>query len=292
MQGSISQLLSIAAHGNEFLTGHSMDGYFPHGLVFRFCKFVKFVDLESSGDERHETEYAGDPVAWFQKLEDSGVIQLRVHRIFTDGGDVSDRMSVAFVGGGGRWVIEAVKLSKSDFWEARWELGDRDDPDQNIWHVTYGRILKNADQPEEALPAIGKVKIRLEELLRKISSFAHNNDLANFGKCFDRGVKALVEAPASNDTESGIFPEGYASFEQRRLLDACQHAWVFGGMGSWNDIGFDNNETQVEYEALSDELFDLMNLSLVVACNPFSRPRSDRENVHEEGPRNWWQFWR
>lgn len=292
MQGSISQLLSIAAHGNEFLSGHAVDGYFPHGLEFKFCKFVKFVDLRGSGDERQEMDYADDPLAWFRELEDSGVIQLRVHHISTDGGDISDRMSVAFVGGGGRWFIEAVKPSNSDFWESRWELGDRDDPDQNIWHVTYGRVLKNADHPEEALPAIGDVKSSLEELLRKISRFAHVNGLADFGKCFDRGVRALVEAPAGNDSGHDIFPAGYASSEQRQLLNACQHAWVFGGMGSWNDIGFDDNEIQAEYEALSDELYDLMNLSLVVACNPFPRPAADREIDHEKGRRNWWQFWR
>lgn len=38
------------------------------------------------------------------------------------------------------------------------------------------------------------------------------------------------------------------------LLDACQSAWVFGGMGSWNDLAFDG-AAQVEYEQVSERLF-------------------------------------
>ena len=39
-----------------------------------------------------------------------------------------------------------------------------------------------------------------------------------------------------------------------RLLDAYQPAWVFGGMGSWNDLGF-HGEVQAEYNRTSERLF-------------------------------------
>lgn len=162
MQGTIAQLLSIAAHGNEYLSGRVDDSYFPDSSTFKFCKFVKFMDLQSSGTKWHEREFAKDPNAWFLKLKDTGVIQLRVRYISTNKEEISDRMSVGFVGGGGRWLIEAVKPSTSDFWEASWEVGDKDDPEQNIWHVKYGRILRNANQPEQPLPPIEEVKEQLK----------------------------------------------------------------------------------------------------------------------------------
>ena len=41
-----------------------------------------------------------------------------------------------------------------------------------------------------------------------------------------------------------------------QLLGAAQSAWVFGGMGSWNDLGFEG-EDQALYDRLSEELYRL-----------------------------------
>jgi len=292
MQGTIAQLLSLAAHGNEYLSGRPDNSYYPDNSTFKFCKFVKFVDLQSSGTKWHEREFASDPNSWFEKLKDTGVVQLRVRYISTNKEEISDRMSVAFVGGGGRWLIEAVKPNKSDFWEANWKVGDRDDPDQNIWHVKYGRILRNANQPEQPLPAAKEVKEHLKEVLSRISAFAHKNDCGNFGECFDRGISALTNLPSSTVKGYNIFPENYATPEHHQLISACQSAWVFGGMGSWNDMGFNDNEVHKQYEALSDELFNLINLALVVASNPSPRPSSESGLASNGENKKWWQFWK
>lgn len=291
MQGTIAQLLSITAYGNEYLSDREDNNYFPSNSTFKFCKFVKFVDLQNSGNKWNESEFAEEPTGWFKKLKESGVIQLRVRYISTNNEDVSDRMTAGFIGGGGRWLIEAVKPSESDFWEANWEVGDKDDPEQNIWNVKYGRILRNANQPERPLPHILEVKVQLKEALTKISEFAHSNECGNFAKCFDRGIKALSEQPSSNDNGYIIFPDNYAASDYHQVLNACQSAWVFGGMGSWNDMGFSDNEVHKQYEELSDMLFNLVNLSIIVASNPFPRPKNKSNTTNKEKNKKWWQFW-
>jgi hypothetical protein len=50
------------------------------------------------------------------------------------------------------------------------------------------------------------------------------------------------------------------------MLDAAQSAWVFGGMGSWNDMSFDGEE-QREYEEVSEQLFTAVNNAICVATN-------------------------
>lgn len=291
MQGTIAQLLSIAAHGNEYLAGRLDESYYPSSSVFKFCKFVKFVDIQSSGKKWHERVFAEDPITWLKKLKNTDVVQLRVRYISTNKEEISDRMSAGFVGGGGRWFIETVKPSKSDFWEASWEIGDKDDPEQNIWHVKYGRILRNVNQPEQPMPTAANVKVQLKEALQKISEFVHKNDCSNFAEYFDRGIKALEESPVSNDKEYKIFPDGYAKPECHQLLNASQRAWVFGGMGSWNDMGFNEPAIHKEYEELSDELFNLINLSLLVASNPFDRPALETAKKPKVQEKKWWQFW-
>lgn len=57
--------------------------------------------------------------------------------------------------------------------------------------------------------------------------------------------------------------------EAKQLLAAAQAAWVFGGMGSWNDLGFDGNDQQ-EYNELSDKLFSLLNQAVSNATNAAS----------------------
>ena len=44
---------------------------------------------------------------------------------------------------------------------------------------------------------------------------------------------------------------------RRPRARACEAAWVFGGMGSWNDLGF-QGEDQQTYERLSHRLFQLV----------------------------------
>jgi hypothetical protein len=63
-------------------------------------------------------------------------------------------------------------------------------------------------------------------------------------------------------------------------------------MGSWNDMGFSDAEVHKQYEELSDELFDLINLALVVASNPFPRPSIDSGSASNGVSKEWWQFWK
>jgi hypothetical protein len=59
------------------------------------------------------------------------------------------------------------------------------------------------------------------------------------------------------------------SLEAKQLLGAVQTAWVFGGMGTWNDLGFEGDDRR-EYDALSGELFLLLNQAICGAVNTTS----------------------
>ena len=49
-------------------------------------------------------------------------------------------------------------------------------------------------------------------------------------------------------------PPGGLSPERQRLLAVATGAHVFGGVGSWNDISFEDRHTQRTYEEVSDRL--------------------------------------
>jgi hypothetical protein len=75
--------------------------------------------------------------------------------------------------------------------------------------------------------------------------------------------------PLAGTYHSDLAPTPIMPLEAKQLLASAQAAWVFGGMGSWNDLGFDGNDQQ-EYTALSDELFLLLNQAIGATVNTTS----------------------
>lgn len=278
MQGTIFQILVLVTHGNMVLSGQTVADFYPQHNAFKFDEFVKFVDLERAGSGWDEKPFAEDPNDWLSKLKSKQCSGLRVERISTDKKDISDRMSVAFVGGGGRWIIEAVCPGGSDYWEAKWEVGDRNRPDQKIWRVTYGRIARNQRATTTSTPSIDALSAEMGRTLQDAIAFSTKHKLDWFGKAFESGYSALK---AESEPElNGVALRGQLPLPASRLLAASQAAWVFGGMGSWNDLGFDGDD-QRKYEAISDNLFRLIYSSLIVTTN-LSYPQAAK---------SWWKFW-
>ena len=291
MQGTIAQIIALTTHGTAFLKGaprFDLSDFYPSHSTFRFCEYVRFADLKPKGEGWEQSAYASDPTEWLTRLQHDGVQRLRMIYASsageeTGGSSVSDRMQVGFVGGGGRWVIEAMKPAGSDYWEGRWDTGDQERADQKIWRVTYGRIAR--DQPAAAGPDLDPTALRnrLAENLKAIGEFARKHELDNFARAFDGGLAALN----SNGRYHGdLAPDNSLPLPAVQLLGAVQAAWVFGGMGSWNDMGFDG-EDQVVYDRLSEELFQLLNAATVAAANSSGTASPSRQPK----ARPWWRIW-
>jgi hypothetical protein len=91
----------------------------------------------------------------------------------------------------------------------------------------------------------------------------------------------------TNERSKGGFelaPDSSLPPSAAQLLSTVQAAWVFGGMGSWNDLGFDG-EDQKLYEHLSDELYQLLNAAIIAAVNA-SAPAIPKEQA-----KPWWKLW-
>lgn len=287
MNGEIYRHLVLATYGNAMLCSRQPSGNFSEHIAFKFSEFVKFVHLDMTGKTQTEQTYAADPNDWLQKLRNDGCIGLRVSQQPINDPNISDRHSAAFAGGGGQWMIETVFGGHSDFWASRNAIGDEDHPDEKIWHVTYGRVLQHRGPKQAAAARTTSKSIRaltkdLDGVLGDAQKFAQGHDLGEFATSFQK-ARATLASHAEPDLQ-GIAPLAFLTIEAARLLAAAQASYVFGGMGSWNDIGFDQNEQQSQdgYERISDDLFDVVNQSLVAAANA-SFPTPEKKS---------WQFWK
>lgn len=273
MLGSVAQVIALTAFGNAFLQGPqtvSSPTFFPSNSTFQFCEYVHFADVPASSKSKQETVWATDPAAWFDRLRKEGYVALRLHYGAVGGKTVGtyhfpDRMLAGFVGGGGRWLIEAIGPRGSDYWEARWDLGDRSRADRKIWRVTYVRIAHSQVTPATGPDDLENLKRTLDTTLLELQTYATNHKLDSFAAIFQKSRMQLTTEVIGKDLyHSDLTPKGQLSLTAEQLLAASQLGWVFGGMGSWNDVA---PQADKEYEQLSERLFDLLNRTYVDVAN-------------------------
>lgn len=267
MQGHIEQAVELVLRGNAFLQGRPVGSIRSEALTFSICKSVTFVTLVKKLWSTEQAPYAPDPMRWMERLRAEGTQGLRLHRLTGDHPLCSDRMTVGFAGGGGGWLLEAVKPAASDGWMGSWALGDAKDPKRRIWNVTYARTLTGHARLEPKGLGRGLLRSEMVEALTAIAGFAERQGLDNFAQCFQGGLEALsADDPFKRmPCRDPLVPQMLPAASQQ-LLTAAQTAWVFGGMGSWNDLYFDGPEGG-DYGALTDRLYDLLNQAVVEAVN-------------------------
>jgi hypothetical protein len=291
--GTVAQLIAITTHGNGLFNAErtaNVADFYPSNSTFQFCESVRFVDVARSGDGHTETDWAPDPIAWFDRLKQDETQALRLHHgdrggTMVGAHNVPDRMLAGFAGGGGRWLIEAIHPLGADYWQARWEVGDRMRADRKIWRVTYGRVSRAPVPYAFASEDLEELRRALDHTLLEIAHFASSHRLENFAAIFARS-RALLSASQPGDPvyHPDLTLPGQLTPVAQRLLEASQVAWVFGGMGSWNDLGQQETEDET-YQRLSESLYGLLNRAYVAVAN------STAPGVMPMPQRPWWKRW-
>lgn len=256
MQTSLVQQIVLTTYGNAHLRGApgvDWTGFFPSNSGFSCCEYVRFVDRVGREADGADAPYASDPVGWFERLARDGVSRLRLACGILPG----DRHP--------RWFNEAITPKGVDIWDARWEIGDQHRADQKIWQVTYARV--ETDQPMTQLPPIDAADLvrRFTASLVECGDLARRHGMAWFAKAFDNGRAALAGKPIDK-VGYGLVPESILPADARQLIAAVHWSWVFGGMGSWNDVGFEGADHDI-YQRSSQELYRAINEALIVAVN-------------------------
>jgi hypothetical protein len=267
MQGSIGQIVALAIFGNDVLAGELREGFWPDSSAFTFCKSVVFADVPGSDRSEHGALDAQNPPSWIEHIKADGVRRLRLHYRHSSRGEAEDRMLTGFVGGGGEWLIEALRERDSDCWQASWRVQNANDPGKNIWAVTYFRMISHGPHIGGADQALDTLTIQFEEILIRIADLAHRISVAWAEKSFLTARTLLhSDSPLMKGYYSDSLNSPRLSLAAKRLLGAAQSAWVFGGMGSWNDIGVGEHDS-AEYTELSKALFDVLTRAIVAATN-------------------------
>jgi len=276
MTGIIAQLIALVSYGNEFFaTGNIANDYFPANSTFTYCNTADFRIIRKRflSSEKKESVVAENPLEWFRWLKVNGCQRLRLSYKGSDDTAIArDYKLAGFVGGGGTWLLEAVYPKHRDCWANRWEVNRRNADDRKIWSVNYRRIM--AKQPiYDASFDIRKAAENLEEALIQISSFARRQHLNNgiaWAGIFEQARQIMRNQTLRSDYfhQDLIVNKNYSLLAQKTIFSAAS-AWVFGGMGSWNDLGFESEKDQLRYEDLSAQLYKAIIEATITVINSY-----------------------
>lgn len=267
MVGTLSQIVALVSYGNAYLHGREIGSAFSNNAEFQYCNSVEFLFPKPTRFWFGKESLADSPLKWLKTLKDRKCLRLKLSHLDTQNSGAPNHILVAFVGGGGRWFIESVYEAGSDYWEGRWEVTNQSAPDRRIWRVSYSVVVKNTKPSQNTQIDLADVHGRFEHTLLEIHSFAQKQKVDNFAAWFRNGIDSLrSDSVSEKKYHKDLVPEGWYSLEAERLLAAASNAWVFGGMGSWNDLLFEGEEKKV-YDDLSARLYSVINESVVAAVN-------------------------
>ena len=272
MTGTLSQIITLTSFGNDFLFTDKLNHRFSDNLSFKFCNKVDFRVFERPFffRKRKEKVIADLPNEWFKFLKNDGCRKLRLYfRSSADQSFAKDYKLAGLVGGGGTWFIEAVYENYSNAWANRWGVTQKDDPKDNIWTVNYAQTFSNLPTMDLQI-SLQQCKKGLEETLIAIEAFAIQQKLDYWSGQFTQALQTLKSNTPENfyyNTE--LIANNNYSLTARQILYAAGTAWVFGAMGSWNDLGFDTQEDNEKYETLTETLYTKVNKAIISAANSY-----------------------
>ena len=271
MNGELAQVVTLATHGTAWLRKPQPPP--PHldetHETFQFVASLEFR-MESARKLLLRRRPVTDVATWLDRLHRRGMTRLRLapprprqHQVGSH--SVGDHTLAAFSGGGGRWLLVATGGKSSEFWWPDWKVGDRDAADSRIWNVTYtGKAQVGVSFPDD--PSLEQARDRLWSCLYEIHAFALETDVSPWPDLFSRAIASIEAGPPERTAHSDMVPDGYPE-DARRLLVSAAQSWVFGGMGSWNDLAFDTRELEDRYDRLSRELYAAILSAITAAVN-------------------------
>lgn len=272
MTGILAQMIALTAYGNDYLINGKIPIDFDTvNTTFQFCNKVNFSEFEKVGFfSKKEKIISKRPTEWFKYLKTDGCKHLRLYFEYSKDQSFSkDHKLAGLVGGGGTWLIEAIYDNYSNYWRNKWEVTNQNATDSKIWTVNYGMIVKKQHTSNLQIDN-QSIKDKLRQTLIEIANFAFKQNLQSWGELFDRAKTILDSSvPEENYYHKDLIPLDNYSLTAKQILFSAGSAWVFGGMGSWNDLGFDSKEDNDTYDRLSEQLYSNINEAIIAGTNIF-----------------------
>lgn len=261
MNGELAQAVALVAHGNAALaSGDDLDAMEKSNSTFQYVRSVAFeVERRLLG-----TTMDSSVRHWMKALHRTPVGRLSLI--------AGDAAPTAFANQGMRGVLGHGR-SRTFAWYGSWEVNrdrvDPADPKPRLWEVTY-RLSAQDGKLEVGSPDVPATASRLQQAIGDARVFADAHNLTPFDAWFKEALAMAGSPNPEPPYHPDMLPQSGYSLDARQLLAMATRSWVFGGMGSWNDVGFTDSDVQAEYEEITTRLYRAVVDGIRVATNSFA----------------------
>lgn len=267
MNGELAALIALTFHGGAWLRNPNGE---PPALETENSSY-KYVDTlqftQSSRRWRRRPIAQGGSASWLRDQAKSGVEDLRLApERSTAVSDLPPAVATAFANGMPRGIVSVGDVPA--LWLSTWDVTDQGRADNRIWGVS----MTKADLPGAVPPAFGTdsldgAKTHLASALGDIHGFAVRNDLSSWAEWFVKAQSELASPTPVVPYNADIAPPGTLTLAQHQLIAGGFQSWVFGGMGSWNDLWLEDESLGDELRRVTDNLYAAVMTALLVASN-------------------------
>jgi hypothetical protein len=156
--------------------------------------------------------------------------------------------------------------------------GHEVDPDETVrWNtfftpapgsnsLSFEYLAAGAGDAASAERDLSTCRASLMSALEAIRSFAEQHDLKYWSKHFRRCLLRLTLEPQPLEDLLELLLINGLPQPAIQLVNAAKASDVFGGMGSWNDLGFSGEDSKA-YEEVSDRLLQAMKAAFRAGIN-------------------------
>jgi hypothetical protein len=265
MNGKLAQAVALVVFGKSFLksTGDT-PRLLPSHSTFKNVDKVRFVRKETVlGFIGRKLTIATNTEQWFLNLQQEKAVNIRLAKRprYSASGDppLPSTRSTFF-------AVEVECDGFFDLWVPSWKTSHNRTASERIWSVTY-EVFKQNRSFVPHCHSLGEEAEQLSAALRSIRGFASEQKLDFWVKFFSEALDLLRDPDPVIPYHPDLLPEGRHSVESRRLLASAFKGWVFEGMGSWNDISFNDNSLVDAQRRVTQQLQGAVVNSIFAATN-------------------------
>jgi hypothetical protein len=171
-----------------------------------------------------------------------------------------------------RRLIEAGVWNEEEQYAIASVMAGTDRP----WRLYYDRKSRKSKLRQGAHLLASRAA--LAEAVTEAREFSRLHRIGYVG-AFSKALSALGSRRPSAPYHVDMLPPVGYSLDVRQLLAAATHAWVFGGMGSWGDVLFEDRSVETRFWRLYDKLGNAVVSALLAATNSFDGSQDGRKAI-------------
>ena len=263
MSSELERLVALVTSANVYLN----DDTEKHNLestITEYCHGVEFIDNPLLGIAGSTRTIASNAEKWFAYLKEEESTKVRLHYNPSARADIPQSIRDIIVEYANGWLIEA---QYSEFNRLYVQLMNSQKmglpPSWKTYFVLLEDSCKNLDNTS---PSVKESIDNLDSLLETLSGFA--NRFEHTRHWADNFTASRQVLHNSSLTFIDLIPNDIYSKDAYQLLQAVLSSWVFGGMGSWNDLVFNGDDAN-RYESLTKQLYEIICTSIASVVNSY-----------------------